>query len=288
MSAEGRIKLLEDKFANMERGNMLFRQALLNGSLIAQIDSTARTDTSAADGEVQFYRVNGRTYAQVFNRPASVWDFITDLDTAVVAFLEAHKGYFHLGGGVPSHTYGDNELVGSGFVTVEAGTGALSSDPGSMGWRLDTGATTGGHCGFNGPIADDAEDWTLKTRFFLNSAADQVFFIGAKTSADSFADENGLIGFRASGTGNLFFVTDSGGTETATDLSATFAGAWHSAEIRVRSGGTSITAYVNETLRATHTANIPTGNLHIAVGITNSANASKTAFIGDLIGWEEA
>ena len=46
---------------------------LLLGNTVQQIDESARTDTAAADGEVQFYRSGSTIVIQVFDKVAGVW-----------------------------------------------------------------------------------------------------------------------------------------------------------------------------------------------------------------------
>lgn len=40
-------------------------------------DTTARTDTAAADGEVHFYRSGSTIVMQIFDRPSGAWRSVT-------------------------------------------------------------------------------------------------------------------------------------------------------------------------------------------------------------------
>lgn len=246
-------------------------------------DHTAATTANIADvGTVEAAGSSGTVPdgAHVHFHGDNFWELARYMVAA-----NNHKGFGWLGPPAAAHTYANDELVGVGFVTVETVSGAITVDGGTAAWRIDTGATINSHVGFNGPNALAGNSWRLIGRFYLVGAANMTFFMGAKTTAANFADENGIIGFRKSGTGNMFAVCDSAGTETATDLAATFSDGWTRFEIRVASA--SIGFYLNNALVATITTNIPSGALHIAWGFTNIAAENKTAYLADL-GYREA
>ena len=188
-------------------------------------------------------------------------------------------------------TYATNTFVGNGFQTKHSGGAgaAIVSDSGTAAWSLSTGtAGSGALAGFNGPMAKASRDWTFTGRFYFSSASNMSFVLGAKTTVASFADENGLIGFRVAGTGNMFFVSDSGGTETTRDSGATKAGGWHTFEVRSRSGGTILQGLIdNVQIGADITDNIPTGSLNIAAGVQTTDGSNKACYLVDLHYWEE-
>lgn len=214
------------------------------------------------------------------------------LENAVQKFVEggAYKGFFALGAPQPYVAFANNDLVGLGFAAKESATsGAVlaASSTGDEGtWQFQSGTTSGESAGVVGPYADPQNDVTLVWRGKIPSAVSQVAFVGFKTSAD-FTDENGIIAFRVSGTGNVFGVCDSGGTETTRDTGATGATEM-TLRIEIRSGGSLVRFFKNNAqVGADVTTNIPTGLLITDVGILNSTTANKTMYTADCFGWRE-
>ena len=199
----------------------------------------------------------------------------------------AHKQFAVLGPPSAGHTYATGELVGAGWAVLEDATSAAASattsgttDQGA--WTLSTGATSGEDVGFIGPAVSYTSDWTLTGRVRIPSAASQTFFFGAKPNLN-FGDENNLIGFWVSGTGNVIGKVDSGGTETERDSSAT--GATECVlEVRVRSAGTIVRFFKDGVqVGADVTTNIPTtATMYAVCGIVNGTTADKVAYVHDL------
>ena len=52
-------------------------ELLLGNGLVVPLGATARTDTSAADGEVHFYISGATIVMQVFSHDAGVWRAVT-------------------------------------------------------------------------------------------------------------------------------------------------------------------------------------------------------------------
>jgi hypothetical protein len=214
----------------------------------------------------------------------------SSVEEAFIDFVEGgrHKGFFALGA-PRAIAYTDGLWVGMGFTVELSGTsGAVSGGaqvPGA--WHFNTGATSGEFGMVVGPFLAASQDWTLVWRGSVPSAASQTWFFGAKTS-DSVTDENGIIAFRISDTGNIIGVCDSGGTETTRDSGATGATEC-TLRIEVRAGGTIVRFFRNNVqIGADVTTNIPTGSLFAVNGIRNSTTAEKVAYTYDLFGWREA
>lgn len=218
----------------------------------------------------------------------------TSLPASAQQFVEnsGYKGFFALGAPTHAGTYASGDKIGLGFIVVEDGTTAdLSADVSATdhgSWLLATGATNNEDVGFSGPPLYYTSDWTMVARVRIPSAASQSVFIGAKGNAN-FADENNVIGFRISGTGNIIGVCDSGGTETTRDTGATGATEC-TLRIEVRANGTIVRFYKNNAqIGADVTTNIPTSSaLGLRCGIQANTAANKTMFVFDLYGWREA
>lgn len=201
-------------------------------------------------------------------------------------------------GAATNATLATADQVGAGFVVVLGATGAISCDASGTNaihgaWRHDTGATSGSQCAFVGSYMETVGDYTLVWRGVLTSAASQTQFIGFHAFTGNYvADENNIIGFRVSATGTIVGVCDAAGTETTRDTTVTPDGATEcSLRVEVRSGGTIVRFYRNNVqVGADVTTNIPAGttNMNPAVGIQNSAAASKVMYTYDAAYWREA
>lgn len=166
-----------------------------------------------------------------------------------------------------------------GWAEVASGTGAqvdvstfgLDGTENAAGVvEVNTGTTTTGRCGIgkgtanflfgNGnalrcasrnavsALSDGTDTYTLYIGFIDNGGAGDV------TDGAYFRYTHGT------NSGELEAVTANNGTRTATDTNVVLgAGTFSNYEIRVNAAGTSITFYINGTLVATNTTNIPTG-----------------------------
>jgi hypothetical protein len=208
-----------------------------------------------------------------------------------------HKLFAHLGSPpgrliTPTPALADGDFLGAGFQVVKSGAPsaitAISSAGATHGyWQFSTSASATQDIGVTGLHTAAARDWTMVGRIIIPSVASQEIFLGFKPSLN-FADENGIIAFRVNGTGNLIGVSDSGGTETTRDTSATGA-TEQSLRIEVRSGGTIVRFYKNGTqVGADVTTNIPTGVGYLVCGIRHGAAADKIFQLAELAAWTEA
>lgn len=210
-------------------------------------------------------------------------------------FVEGARYRTFFGAGPPAsnvnYPNGTAAVVGMGCAVLEDTTSATVSQStvaGKVGlWSFSTGATSGQNAGLKGPRFSTTGDWTMVWRGSVPSAASQTFFMGAKTTVTGFADENTLIGFRISATGNIIGVVDNAGTETTRDTGVTGASE-HTLRIEVSSGGTIVRFYIdNVQVGADVTTNIPSADLYAMCGIVNSTTADKLAYTADWFGWQE-
>lgn len=173
-------------------------------------------------------------------------------------------------------SYADDERVGLGWTIVLSGSGNTLAASTGVGWHFRTSGTQNSDAGAVGPSYGPVEDWTFDTHAnleLITMVASDIVLVGGITSIDSFDDQNNIIAFRISGTGNIFAVTDDGGTETATDTGISGVGV-KDLRILVRGGGTTVLFFIGGVLKATHTTNIPSGVLRMAIGLTNAGAAS--------------
>ena len=183
----------------------------------------------------------------------------------------------------------DNEKVGVGWATfINVGTmqpeTAAGTDEGS--WRCTSQGSSGTEdVGFLGPRFTASRDWTLSARVRIPALASQSIFVGFKSR--NYADENHIIAFRVSGTGNVIGVCDSGGTETTRDTGAN--GATELLlRIEVRSGGTIVRFYKNNSqVGADVTTNIPTGSLNAVIGLRSGVAQTVQLNVFDAVAYQE-
>lgn len=215
-----------------------------------------------------------------------------DISVTYQQFIEGgvQTQFFALGSMSATATYANNTAVGMGFGVSLTSTGTVVQSA-AVGWLLDTGSTQNSDIGVIGPKVALSRDWTLVFDGLIDQAgtfsASDNGLVGGITTSASFDDQNDIIAFRQNGTGNIFGVCDSGGTETTRDSGVTGA---RSLRIEVRSGGTIVRFIVdNVQVGADVTTNIPTGVLEISAGITNGSGANvRRMAIVDLTGWIEA
>lgn len=188
-------------------------------------------------------------------------------------------------------TIADDDNVGVGYVavinvgTLQAET-AAGTDEGS--WRCTSQGSSGTEdVGFIGPRFTAARDWTFNARVRIPALANQSIFVGFKATR-SFADENNVIAFRVTGTGNVIGVCDSGGTETTRDTSANGATEM-TLRIEVRSGGTIVRFYKNGSqVGADVTTNIPTAALVNMIGLRSGVAQTVQLNVFDAVAYQEA
>lgn len=208
-------------------------------------------------------------------------------------FVEAsqYKGFFAMlaPAGITYSTGGTSTYSLGSFLPSAAGASSAVSggttNPGSL--TFTTGAGSAAEQAYLiGPRVAVSGDFTLVFRGILPSASSQTLFVGLKTNPGA-TDENNLIAFRVSGTGNIVGVCDNAGTETQRDSGATGATEC-TLRIEIRSGGTIVRFYRNNVqIGADVTTNIPTGTLYTIIGTLNGTAADRPMYAYDIYGWRE-
>lgn len=212
------------------------------------------------------------------------------LDYALINFYNRRVMHSALGPMSGGHTYATADLVGQGWAVVLTGSGDVVEAGSAVGWQLDSGTTQNSDVGLVGPTISLIQDWTFVASGELEDTAmvaADIVLCGGIGSATSFDDQNNLIAFRISGTGNIFAVTDDAGTETATDTGIS-GNAQHTFRIEVRDTGATVRFYIDNVLVATHTTNIPSAFTFLAIGMTNAgAAANKRLLVLGVDSWAE-
>lgn len=194
--------------------------------------------------------------------------------------------------------------LSGGVVAVVTGTSALLSQgdgggnhPGQI--QVSTGSTSTGRCAmsqgstpahFNtgyGPLAFGAVFYISAFGGLSNATNRYIVLSGLGNSAGPGANPSDFIGFRYTDNengGNWQAVTRNAGTSTSTDtgVAATAADDFHRYEVTANAAGTEVKFYIDGTLVATNTTNIPTGNWGVMpLGIWKTVGTSARTGIID-------
>jgi len=189
---------------------------------------------------------------------------------------------------------------GQGYIFFFSGTGASMVSSTSPGVRASnqhgfvrptTGTQTNGYAGLYGGSSGNqlllgGGVMTLAASVLFNTVSDSTnryrATIGYGNQATSAAEVNGIFftydeGGTANGTSaspNWQCVTTANSVRTLTTTSVTVSTtAWHNLKIEVNADGTLVAFYIDNTLVATHTTNIPSGTSQT---VTPRINISKT------------
>ncbi len=209
------------------------------------------------------------------------------LDTSAQGFVElsGHKGFF--GGIGTGSAAAPGFALGTTTAMLNASTITRSNVAGDEGSALlTTDANNNDYAEAQGPFLIATGDWGMEWRGKIPSSASQTVIIGGSPNGTP-ADQNGIIAFRVSGTGNVIGVCDNGGTESTRDTSATGATEL-TLRIEVRSGGTIVRFYKNNVqIGADVTTNIPAAVTRAVCGISTQTTAAKAMNVWDWYGWRE-
>lgn len=174
-------------------------------------------------------------------------------------------------------------------IIAETGTtfNAATTEAGST---LSLGTTAGSDVGaITAALFRPDHDPHLYGRVTPPSVTGQEFTFGfnGQAGTNPFATPTNGIYFYSTGTGALQAITRASASQTATTTSVTPDGATeYTLRIEVSGDGTSVAFYVNDTLEATHTTNIPTVTtaLNAAVG-GQSGGSTDNMWIGTTVGF---
>lgn len=196
----------------------------------------------------------------------------------------------------PFPTY-DAFTDGKKYTSAFTGTGAISSNAG--GWTVSTGTTAGSRSAFYGSwvldvtplenVFDDSPEIQAFARLSNNTTDGFISYIMFGNNAGTFPTQaTGALTQKHLGflldTTVLYATNASGTTQTTTDISSGVTVGGGNVYRAVQSGSTNIKFYVNKSLKATHTTNLPTGSIGIAMmaGIQNDSGVTtnRSLFYG--------
>lgn len=193
--------------------------------------------------------------------------------------------------------YTDFVISNGGFSTAVSGTGAaashtnanMSDTGGTPGWAvLSAGTTNSGRAAygtFTTPgVCFGSGAWVAECLMRIPTLSDGTdTFCLVMGFGDNLGAQNGgtdAIAFRYShgtNSGKFECVTRSNGTETASDSGITVAtDTNYRLRIEINAAGTSVAFYINGTLTATNTTNIPTGTARKANPMFNLLKLAGT------------
>jgi hypothetical protein len=128
---------------------------------------------------------------------------------------------------------------------------------------------------------DESKDIRVKMRVRLEDLLDRKGFGFCVTAANIHTAQTDTTSgeIRFIWVAGVLYAQNANGTATSTDISSGITGTnWNTYEI-VFNPGTDIKYYINGTLKATHTTNLPTtGTLLLAYGVNTNGRAIWTTF----------
>lgn len=186
------------------------------------------------------------------------------------------------------------DYCGTGYKTsfTVTGSGLVRADQSRGGVQIETGVTAGSsallNCNRQNAGSTSPMDWDNDPEmcciFGLSSlpaSHDGVWQICAGTngnvagSTGTLTNEHmGFIGVLTAGTEVIYASNSNGSTQTKTDITAGLGGNNSYYYRCIEDSGTNVKFYINGTLKATHTTNLPAGNmanLH-DIGLDNGAS----------------
>lgn len=218
---------------------------------------------------------------KVWNGSASV-DSATDAFASTRALFRANRRLVAEYSAQSLLTAGNRSPSGIGFITEIEAAGELpttiSGEP-IQRWAVAAASTTRGlYSGTSGGSVLAAVSPNHSPRMLMRvqwpAASANLTFINAGFWTTQAATAEGAF-LRIVTTGNVFFVTDNGGTETATDLGVLSRTTILGYEIETADAGvTWVCRDQAGTVLATHTTNVPTVTTALAYGITGTMAAT--------------
>jgi hypothetical protein len=268
--------------------------AILGHVLDGQALGDIAISNANADGLIRLAIGSAAGMALVVNAAGTnvAWEK-RDIRSALQFFIENdYYGLHILSGGGYSAAVVNNEQVDVGWNLELTGNGALTTTGTLSGWILTTSTTQNSDAGFAGPITDEV----LSPKMYFHAyfdlagsfAASDNQLIGYSTSVNDFSDQNNIIAFRKNGTGHVFGVCDSGGSETTRDTGSSGGGSALNLAIEVIAS-TSVGFYKDGTLLSSVvTTNIYGSSVICVAGLTNgSGTNARTMAVQTLTGWNE-
>ena len=180
--------------------------------------------------------------------------------------------------------YSTGAALGQGLFTV-VGTGASFSAADERGQAISHGATNGTSCGLysSSGVFKTSETVIVLARATPSSVAGQTWVLGLAATSPTFMGitNQHQIQFHISGTGSLVARTTRSGTSTDTTTAVTPDGQTeYQLRIEVDPGGAQTRFFVDGSLEAVHTSNIPTtATALFAQAGSRSGGTTATSYI---------
>jgi len=183
--------------------------------------------------------------------------------------------------------------LGMGWdVTVGSSNGtAAPSTVIRGGWAFTTHASANNTAGIETKnILDPADDWTIGCRVRIVAHADVQFFMGIAVNAGiAKRATTNAIGITALGTnGNFILFVDSGGSEGTDDSGVAHGGTEHALRMEIRSGGSTVEYFVDNTSYGSIASGLPTNtDMNINIGMNTGGSTAVTCHISDAYAYRE-
>jgi hypothetical protein len=250
--------------------------ALVSGTNIKTVNGT----TLLGSGDLVVGGASGPGLGKIF-----FWtDFLTSFSSGYL------DGYTH--------------NINGGQVTVPFAINNRTNQQGVVQWSTGTGATNFvvAYSGFGNPYVlwFGGGTWSYQTSINITTLSTSAFTGGERyemrfgfgDSGNANAEANGAIFmYDALSSANWLCQTMQGGVTTSTTTATVVAAAtWIKLRIEINAAGTSVAFYINGTLVATHTTNIPLGSnnrfLMMKMGFFKKTGTTARILQIDYVGYE--
>jgi len=193
-------------------------------------------------------------------------------------------------------TISNGSLIGFGktFQAYETNTGTIAhSTTVRGGWDIATSANGDvAAIAFGGAALQISDDWTVVWRCNIAGTLTHLRLHMGWTPSNPGThgqdNDDNQIGFRQTGTANMFGVCDSGGTESTQDHGSNI-NTNASFRIEIRSGGSSVSFYINNSIVGSAiTSNIPSSSaMYFNINIDGDGATDAHVHLSDLFAWRE-
>jgi hypothetical protein len=257
------------------------------GATLLAFDATAATDNDYAQSGATGSAVVTSRRDHVHAMPPQ-----PNLGSSMENFVESGLRCVYMLGAPKASAIVENDEVGFGSAWTFAysgGTGTLV--PSTVirgGWALTCASSQSANLYVGDGVLSAADDWSVVYRVNRDDDDFSTTYFGLATDPTHFdASDNVIIFYWSRSAGEISTITDNGGTETRnTGVTSIANGVDVTFRIDITGNGGDVKFYVDDTLEATHTTNIPTSTaLYIYVMQKAQGGAESTVNIGDIFAW---
>jgi len=215
-----------------------------------------------------------------------------NLGSAMQNFVEGGLKCPYILGPIKKGSFSSGDNVGFGdaweFGFTGAGGGLTQSTVITGGWRLTAGPLDSRVAWLAAGDAkiSAADDFTVVYRLSRPTDGLESTYLGLATTPYAGNTSNDIIQFYWADTTFIDVITDNGGSQTVTTITSAAANTETTFRIEVSDDGGIVKFWLNNTLEATHTTDIPTSTAMYAYVVQKSNSGAATYLdVGDVFAW---